>query len=45
MSKVVGAGLVSQSADQRYELTDIGRALGAALEPLNQWSRQWARHG
>jgi DNA-binding HxlR family transcriptional regulator len=44
LGDLLDAGLVAQSADQRYELTDIGRALGAALEPLDQWSRQWARH-
>jgi DNA-binding HxlR family transcriptional regulator len=37
------AGLISQVDDQRYELTDIGRSLGVALEPLDQWSRRWAR--
>jgi DNA-binding HxlR family transcriptional regulator len=36
------AGLIEQGADQRYELTHIGRDLGAALEPLDHWSRQWA---
>jgi DNA-binding HxlR family transcriptional regulator len=43
LGDLVGAGLVTQNADQRYELTDIGCALCAALEPLDQWSRQWAR--
>ncbi|MGE5285751.1 MAG: winged helix-turn-helix transcriptional regulator [Micromonosporaceae bacterium] len=37
------AGLVTQDEDQRYELTDIGQALGAALEPLDRWSRHWAQ--
>jgi DNA-binding HxlR family transcriptional regulator len=45
LADLVGAGLVEQGADQRYELTDIGRALGAALEPLDQWSRRWAKGG
>src|SRR5690349_9948928 len=27
------AGLLRQTDDQRYELTEIGRALGAALKP------------
>jgi DNA-binding HxlR family transcriptional regulator len=43
LGDLTDAGLVAQSEDQRYELTDIGRALGAALEPLDQWSRRWAR--
>ncbi len=45
LGDLVGAGLVTQRADQHYELTDIGRALGVALEPLDQWSRRWARQG
>jgi DNA-binding HxlR family transcriptional regulator len=37
------AGLVLQESDQRYALSDMGRTLGSALDPLDQWSRQWAR--
>jgi DNA-binding HxlR family transcriptional regulator len=37
------AGLVRQDADQRYELTRLGRELGAALDPLTRWSERWAR--
>jgi DNA-binding HxlR family transcriptional regulator len=36
------AGLVSQGRDDRYELTHIGGELGAALQPLDTWSRRWA---
>lgn len=36
------AGLVRQDADQRYELMEIGRELGAAIAPLDEWSRRWA---
>jgi DNA-binding HxlR family transcriptional regulator len=36
------SGLVAQDGDQRYALTDIGHALGTALEPLEQWARRWA---
>ncbi len=36
------SGLVTQDGDQRYELTVIGQALGAALEPLERWARRWA---
>jgi DNA-binding HxlR family transcriptional regulator len=43
LSELADAGLVAQDADQRYALTDIGRALGSALQPLDQWSRRWAR--
>jgi DNA-binding HxlR family transcriptional regulator len=44
LGDLADAGLISQ-VDQRYKLTEIGRALGAALEPLDQWSQQWARMG
>jgi DNA-binding HxlR family transcriptional regulator len=37
------AGLVTQGADERYELTALGRALREAIEPLSQWSRTWAK--
>jgi len=43
LSELTDAGLVAQDADQRYALTDIGRTLGSALEPLDDWSRRWAR--
>jgi DNA-binding HxlR family transcriptional regulator len=43
LSELRAAGLLAQADDQRYELTDVGRALGAAIEPLDQWSRRWAR--
>ncbi len=43
LAELAEAGLVRQGEDQRYALTGIGQALGAALEPLDQWSRRWAR--
>jgi DNA-binding HxlR family transcriptional regulator len=43
LNELTDAGLVAQEADHRYALTDIGRTLGSALEPLNEWSRRWAR--
>jgi DNA-binding HxlR family transcriptional regulator len=43
LRELTDAGLVAQTDDQRYELTRIGRDLGAALEPLDRWSRRWAR--
>jgi DNA-binding HxlR family transcriptional regulator len=42
LGELTDAGLIEQGADQRYQLTRIGRTLGAALEPLDQWSRRWA---
>jgi DNA-binding HxlR family transcriptional regulator len=43
LGELTDAGLVLQDSDQRYALTDIGRTLGTALDPLDQWSRRWAR--
>jgi len=43
LADLTDAGLVAQGDDQQYELTEIGRALGAALEPLDRWSRHWAQ--
>jgi DNA-binding HxlR family transcriptional regulator len=43
LTELTSAGLVMQETDQRYCLTNIGRTLGSALEPLDQWSRRWAR--
>jgi DNA-binding HxlR family transcriptional regulator len=43
LNELVAAGLVTQGSDQLYLLTDIGATLGSALEPLEQWSRRWAR--
>jgi DNA-binding HxlR family transcriptional regulator len=36
------AGLVTRNGGH-YELTEIGRALGAALDPLNRWAHRWAK--
>ncbi len=45
LGELADAGLVLQGDDQRYVLTEIGSGLAAALEPLDQWSRRWARNG
>lgn len=42
LDELVTAGLVVQDDVERYELTPLGRDLGAALEPLDTWSRRWA---
>jgi DNA-binding HxlR family transcriptional regulator len=36
------AGLVART-DHGYSLTRLGRSLGRAIEPLDNWSRRWAR--
>jgi DNA-binding HxlR family transcriptional regulator len=42
LGELTDTGLVDQLDDLRYALTDIGQALGAALEPLDKWARRWA---
>jgi DNA-binding HxlR family transcriptional regulator len=42
LGELTEAELITQDVDQRYELTELGRSLGAALEPLDRWSRRWA---
>jgi DNA-binding HxlR family transcriptional regulator len=36
------AGLVLKNSGDRYELTEIGRSLAAAIDPLDRWARRWA---
>jgi DNA-binding HxlR family transcriptional regulator len=36
------AGLVLKNSGERYELTEIGRSLAAAIAPLDRWARRWA---
>jgi DNA-binding HxlR family transcriptional regulator len=36
------AGLVTQDDSGAYVLTDVGRSLGAALEPLDSWAKRWS---
>jgi DNA-binding HxlR family transcriptional regulator len=43
LGELTAAGLVIQDDEDRYLLTKLGQALGAAIEPLDQWSRAWAR--
>jgi DNA-binding HxlR family transcriptional regulator len=43
LGELTEAGLIAQDEDLRYELTELGGALGAALEPLDNWARRWAR--
>jgi DNA-binding HxlR family transcriptional regulator len=45
LRELVDAGLIEKADDQRYQLTGIGRDLGAALDPLDRWARRWAKLG
>jgi len=42
LGELTEAGLVIQRDDQGYELSELGRSLGEALSPLDQWARRWA---
>ncbi len=42
LGELGGAGLIAQRDDGAYDLTPLGRDLGAALAPLDRWSRRWA---
>jgi DNA-binding HxlR family transcriptional regulator len=42
LGELTGAGLIVQRDDQCYELSEVGRSLGDALNPLEQWARRWA---
>ena len=42
LRELTTAGLVHQTDDDAYELTELGASLGAALEPLDAWARRWA---
>jgi DNA-binding HxlR family transcriptional regulator len=35
-------GLVAQDEEGAYLLTGMGRQLGTALEPLQEWASRWA---
>jgi len=39
---LTAAGLVERSG-QAYALSQLGRSLGSAIEPLDKWSRKWAQ--
>jgi DNA-binding HxlR family transcriptional regulator len=42
LGELTGAGLIVQRDDQCYELSEMGRSLGEALNPLERWARRWA---
>ena len=42
LGELAAAGLIARTDEGRYQLTPIGRQLGAALDPLDSWARQWA---
>jgi len=38
-----GAGLIDKGAEGKYALTPLGRQLGDAITPLQQWADRWSR--
>ena len=42
LQRLTEAGLATTDDDGRYRLTDLGNALGPALEPLRDWANRWA---
>jgi len=42
LRELTEAGLIDRDREERYVLTDLGSALGVAIDPLNAWARTWA---
>jgi DNA-binding HxlR family transcriptional regulator len=42
LRELTEAGLVEQDGQRRYRCTAIGRSLGTAIAPLDEWARGWA---
>ena len=43
LRELTSSGLIVQDESERYGLTDLGRSLGDAIEPLSAWATTWAR--
>lgn len=43
LRELTEAALVSQDTNEAYQLTDLGRGLGEALQPLDTWAHRWSR--
>jgi DNA-binding HxlR family transcriptional regulator len=42
LGELTETGLVEQDESDRYLLTDLGASLGTAIQPLDEWARNWA---
>jgi DNA-binding HxlR family transcriptional regulator len=42
LRRLTEAGIITAGEDGSYRLTDLGDALGPALEPLRAWAGRWA---
>ena len=45
LGELTDAGLIGRDERERYVLTDSGRTLKTAIEPLDRWARRWAMSG
>ncbi len=45
LRELLEAGLVQQTESREYALTEVGRSLGEAIEPLGAWAEAWSRTG
>jgi len=43
LNELQAAGLLAKDDNGDYALTPLGADLGWALDPLDQWSRRWAK--
>ncbi len=43
LRELTDAGLVMRDDSEAYVLTDVGRSLGTALEPLDSWAKHWSK--
>lgn len=42
LRQLTDAGIVATDESGAYQLTELGRGLGPALDPLNAWAHRWA---
>lgn len=43
LRELSAAGLIEKDERSYYRLTELGAALGTAIEPLDGWARRWAQ--
>ncbi len=43
LDELTAAGLLTRDEEGAYLLTELGSALGPALESLDSWARRWSR--
>ena len=42
LEELTNAGLLARDETGAYQLTDLGAAIGPALESLNSWALSWS---